>query len=330
MQLFTLGLSRLNPDGTPMVDGSGQPVPTYSEADVKELARILTGWTFGDGSTATIPTRLASENYRVPMEPVAAYHDAGAKTFLGGEFPAGQTAEQDLDQALDILFDHPNIAPFVSRQLIQQLVTSNPSPAYVASVAAVFRGSSGDLASVVSAILTHPEAALSAPASGKLSEPVLFAASIIRGLNAAVTDHPFLSDRTASMGQRVFFPPSVFSYFAPSYRVRGTGTPPLAGPEFQVLTSVTALERTNFIGSLLGGKFGTNVTVDYTPFTTLAGDPGALVDYCGAVFMGGRMSPEVRNEIIAAVSVTPSSNALERVRTALYLTLSIAQTQVDR
>ena len=167
------------------------------------------------------------------------------------------------------------------------------------------------------------------PTSGKLSEPVLYALSMVRGLNATVTDHPFLSDLTAEMGQRVFFPNSVFSYFSPGYRVRGTGTPPLGGPEFQGLTSVTVLERVNFAGRLLGNHFGEDVGVDYTPFTTRAVDVPALVDYVNLLFMGGRMSAEERNEIIAAVRVTPATNTLERARTALYLTIVAAQAQVD-
>jgi uncharacterized protein (DUF1800 family)/fibronectin type 3 domain-containing protein len=336
LQLFTLGVARLNPDGTPMLDASGMPIPAYTEADVAELARILTGWTFGDGDPATVPATLARENYGVPMEPVPAYHDPAAKVFLGQTFTAHQTASQDVDQALDILFNHPNVGPFISRQLIQQLVTSNPSPGYVAAVTAVFNnpGARGDLAAVVRAILLHPEASAPTATSGKLAEPVLFVVAPLRAMGATVTDHPFMSEYAEALGQKVFYPPSVFSYFSPGFRVRGTGIgngPPLGGPEFQVLTSVTAMERANYIGSLIAGYFGTNVTIDFTPFTTRAADPAALVDYCNLLFLGGRMSPEERAVIIAAVrGASTSGDAVERVRTALYLTLVIAQSQVDR
>ncbi len=329
LQLFTMGTARLNADGTPVLDAEA-PVPAYTEADVKALARLLTGWTFGDGDPSTKPRRLANENWKVPMEAVERYHDVTAKTFLGRDFAAGQTAQQDLDQALDAIFEHPNVAPFVSRQLIQQLVMSNPSSAYVADVASVFTSSGGNLRAVVRALLLHPEAERMTPSSGKLSEPVLYAASTLRALNASVTDHPFMSDRVALMGQNVFFPPSVFSYFSPGYRVRGTGTPPLGGPEFQILTTVTAFERVNFMASLLGGSFGTNVTVDYTPFRSLAANPAVLVDYCNLLFMGGAMSPEERAEIIAAVGASPATSPNERTRTALFLTLVSAQGQVDR
>ena len=143
------------------------------------------------------------------MEAVARFHDVTAKTFLGRNFPANQTAQQDLDQALDLIFEHGNVAPFVSRQLIQQFVTSNPSPAYVADIAAVFSGAGatrGDLAAVVRAVLMHPEANTPSPTSGKLAEPVLFAVSMLRALNATVTDHPFLSNRVAEMGQNGLLP----------------------------------------------------------------------------------------------------------------------------
>lgn len=340
MQLFTLGIPTLNPDGTP-IQGAA---PAYTEQDVRELSRILTGWTFGDGNPATIPRGAGSESFTVPMEAVErrtrdgrpltpGYHDTGAKTFLGHVFPAGQSSLQDLDQALDILFNHPNLATFVSRQLIQQLVTSNPSPGYVRAIANVFVGTGGNLGAVVRAILLHDEASSATPTSGKLAEPVLFVVSMLRALNASVTDHPFMSNKTEAMGQKVFYPPSVFSYFSPGYRVRGTrgaSGAPLGGPEFQILTTVTALERANFVGDLLGGRYGTDVTIDYTPFTNLAVDPGALTDYCNLLLMGGRMSLEQRAEIVNAIKVTPPTSRRERVRTALYITLTAAQSQVDR
>jgi uncharacterized protein (DUF1800 family) len=321
-----------------MVDSAGNPLPTYTENDVKVLSRIFTGWVSGDGNPATIPTSAPSTpNWLVPMEPLASRHDVGDKGFfLGTPFPANVPAQQELDNALDVIFNHPNLAPFVSRQLIQQLVTSNPSPSYIASVAAVFEnnraGVRGDLAAVVRAILTHPSALSTTTMNGKLSEPVLFIASTMRAFNATVTTHPFMTDRSEAMGQRVFFPPSVFSYFSPGFRVQGTNNgsgAPLVGPEFQGLTSVTALERANFVADLLANRFSSEVTsIDYTPFTSRAGDPGALVDYCSLTFMGGRMSPEQRARIVSVLTLT--TNTTERVRTAIYLTLASAQAQVDR
>ncbi len=334
MQLFTLGVARLNPDGTPMLDGAGMPLPAYTEQDVAELARILTGWTFGDGNPATTPASLARENYAVPMEAVPALHDPAAKVFLGQTFQAHQSALQDVEQALDVLFNHPNVGPFVSRQLIQQLVTSNPSPSYVAAVAAVFNNPAarGDLRAVVRAILTHPEAGVVTRTSGKLAEPVLFVVATLRALGATATDYPFMSVYAEIMGQRVFYPPSVFSYYSPGFRVRGTNVgsaPPLGGPEFMLLTSVTALERANYVGALLAGRFGTDVAFDLSAFNALAADPGALVDYCNLVLLGGRMAPAERNEIVEAVRASSTTVSTERVRTAIYLTLVIASSQVD-
>ena len=333
MQLFTLGIPKLNIDGTPILDGTGKQIPAYTEADVKALARIFTGWTLADGSSID-PGNSINPAYLLPMVPNEGYHDTTAKTFLGQPFPAGQSANTDVDHALDILFNNPNVGPFVSRQLIQMLVTSNPSATYIAAVAGVFNdnghGVRGDLAAVVRAILTNPEAGAQTDSSGKLREPALFILSLVRALNAAVTDHPFMTDKSEAMGQKIFFPPSVFSYFSPGYRIRGTT---IGGPEFQGLTTVTALERANFIAALLAGYFGDAALVDLTPFTSRADSPAGLVDYCSLLFMGGRMSIEQRTEIINAVKAvalgTPDS-PLERAYTALYLTLVAAQGQIDR
>jgi hypothetical protein len=158
-------------------------------------------------------------------------------------------------------------------------------------------------------------------------EPILFLVSQLRTLNATVADHPFITDNSTEMGQRVLYSPSVFNYYSPTYRIRGTT---LFGPEFQIHTSVTTLARANFVGRLISGGFGGDVTIDYQPFTSRAANPGDLVDYIGLLFMGGNMSPEMRNEIVRAVSVTPASNTTERVRTALYLVLTAAQYQVER
>jgi uncharacterized protein (DUF1800 family) len=340
LQLFTMGLVKLNPNGTPVLDANGVPEPSYTEADVKALAKIFTGWTYGDGNAGTIPGGLAGQNFLFPMEPVLGtrnFHDTTAKTLFSGDlqadFPAGVAAQPELDRALDVVFNHPNVGPFVARQLIQQLVTSNPSAAYIQDIATVFgapgSANRGDLAAVVRAILTHPEAGVMTNTSGKLSEPVIYAVSMVRALNATVTDHPFLSDLTAQMGQRVFFPPSVFSYFSPGFRVQGTGPPTLVGPEFQPLTSVTSTERVNFAGRLLGNQFGADVTVDYTPFTSRAANAADLVDHINLVFMGGRMSAAQRAFVIDKTDDTPATLPLERARTALYLTITAAQAQVD-
>ncbi len=325
LQLFTTGIPRLNPDGSPAGGDN------YTEEDVKELSRIFTGWTFGDGNLATVPTAAGRENYKVPMEPVAAFHDTGAKTFLGANFPPGQSARQDMNQALDVIFNHPSVGPYICRQLIQRLVTSNPSPAYLSSVVAVFNnnggGVRGDLRAVVRAILLHPEAELGTATAGKLSEPTIFMVSILRALNASVVDHPFVTDIGAEMGQKVFYSPSVFNYYSPFFRVRGTN---LFGPEFQIFTSTTSLAKVNFVGRLISGGFGSDVAIDYSPFTNIAADAAGLVDFANTQLLGGLMSPQQRQTIINAVAATPASNPTERVRTCLYLILASAQFQVER
>ena len=326
LQLFTTGIPRLNQNGTPAAGAA------YTEDDVKDLARAFTGWTYGDGDPNTIPTGDAREDYTVPMEPVARFHDTGIKTFLGSTLPANQTARKDLDDALDIVFNHPNLGPFVARHFIQTMVTSNPSPQFISDVAAAFNnngsGVRGDLRAVVRTMLLHPEANLGTNPQGKLMEPALFISSMFRSLNATVADHPVLTDYSEEMGQKVLYPPSVFSYFSPGFRVRGLGG--LMGPEYQILTSVTSLSRTNFIGRVLNGSFGTDVTIDYTEFRNRAANAADLVDYANTLFLGGQLSPEMRTEIINAVQVTPATNVTERVRTALYLILASAQYQVDR
>ncbi len=289
--MFALGLTRLNRDGTPQTGPHGEVLAAYTEEDVKELTRMLTGWTFGDGNPNVAPTSLTDDNDTVPMEPVERFHDNGAKRLLGVDVAAGQTARQDLKQALDIVFAQPSLPPFVCRQLIQRLVTSNPSPGYLADVVGVFEnngaGIRGDLRAVVQAILTHAEANLGAADRGKLMEPALFIVSQLRTLDATVADHPFMSDLAAEMGQRVLYPPSVFSYYSPFFRVRGT---PLFGPEYQIHTSVSALVRINFVGKLVSGGFGDDVRIDWTPYRSIAADAAALVDLINLRFLGGMMT----------------------------------------
>ncbi|MBY0373680.1 MAG: DUF1800 domain-containing protein, partial [Bryobacteraceae bacterium] len=320
--------------GIPNLNQNGTPAPgfAYTEEDIKGLSRALTGWTYGDGDLNTVPTGDAREDYTVPMEPVQRFHDTGEKVFLGGTIPPGQTARKDLDDALDIVFRHPNLGPFVARHFIQTMVTSNPSPQFISDIAAVFNnngsGVRGDLQAIVRAMLLHPEANLGPNPQGKLMEPALFISSMFRTLNAQVADHPVLTDYSEEMGQKVLYPPSVFSYFSPGFRIRGLGG--LMGPEYQILTSVTSLSRTNFAGRVISGAFGGDVTIDYTEFRNRANDAAALVDYCNTLFLGGQMSLQLRTEIINAVQVTPATNPTERVRTALYLILASAQYQVDR
>lgn len=320
MQLFTIGLVQLNEDGTPVLV-NGVPQATYDQSSIADMARVLSGWTYGDNKS-TNPKSQNPPFYTGPMKPVESLHDTGQKTVLGQVFPAGQTAEQDLDQAINLLFNHPNIAPFLVRELIQRLVTSNPSPQYIHDVVQVFKdngqGVRGDLQAVIKAILLHPEAS----AGVKFSEPALFLTTFCHNICTNITDDPFMSDFSQSMSQQIWFAPSVFNYFSPNFKANG-----IFAPELQIWSTATALTRANWVASLVSGGFGGPVTLDFSAFTPVAPDPNALLDTVDSLVMGGTMSPQMRQSILTAVQATKDPN--ERIRTALYLVGASMQYQVE-
>ena len=245
MQLFSIGVLKLNPDGTPVKDAQGRFVETYSQRDVEELARVLTGWTYDP-----IPTNRPKDNFgnwSKPMVPSTwpPERDSGAKVVLGHKFPAGQGASEDLDDAVDLLNTHPNAAPFVSIRLIQNLVKSDPSPAYVKRVADVFRdngaGVIGDLKAVARAILLDPEArrgdnpALLGASDGKFREPFLHHTAFVRGLGCQRNfTNPDGTGYRFGWGQEPFRPQSVFGFYAPTDRAPGSN---LLAPEQKLITS---------------------------------------------------------------------------------------------
>src|SRR5580700_3499070 len=215
MQLFTLGLTQLNPNGTPLLDQNKNPIPTYDQAVVTNMAKVLTGWTYPTAPGARQKNNNP-EYYFGQMFAVESEHDTTAKTiFANITIPAGQTAEQDLESLLDAFMAQPSMAPFVSQQLIQHLVTSNPSPQYIARVSSVFEndgnGVTGNLQAVIKAILTDPEAragdnptAAISPTFGHLREPVLFMPNILRGLNATLTSNSAVYHDTSELGENLF------------------------------------------------------------------------------------------------------------------------------
>src|SRR5580658_5870814 len=254
LQLFSIGLIELNPDGTPQLDTSGAPIPTFESATIEGFASVFTGWTYPPLSGATSQWTNPI-NFDGTMVSFPNHHQSGTKALLNGyTVPAGQTPLQDLTNALDNIFNHPNVGPFISKQLIQHLVTSNPSPAYVARIAAVFanngQGVRGDLSAVVRAILTDTEARGAAPATnlfGHLREPALFITSTLRSLGGQ-SDGVFLSEASAAMGQPIFSPETVFSFYPPSYQIPGTQT---TAPEFGIQNAATALARANFVNTVI-------------------------------------------------------------------------------
>jgi hypothetical protein len=273
-------------------------------------------------------------------------HDTGAKTLLNGYVAqGGQTADKDLNDAVDNIFNDPNIGPFISKQLIQHLVTSNPSPAYVARITSVFdgsQGSRGDLQAVVRAILLDPEArgdAKTDPEYGRLRNPVQLLLGILRAFHAGSADlagqsDGYLNPQAVAMGMDVFRPPSVFSYYSPSTVVPGSGG--LRGPEFGLLSTSTALQRDNAMNTLVFSHIAVSANapngtaIDLRPLQPLAATPAQLVDSLDALLLHGTMSPGMRQSIVDAVKAVAATNAHKRVQTAVYLVATSSQYQVER
>jgi uncharacterized protein (DUF1800 family) len=338
MQLFTLGLSQLNADGTQKLDGSGNPIPTYTQSDVMALGRSLTGWTYPTMPGATLLKHNPSF-YGGPMVPFETNHDSGAKTVLGQPVAAGQSAEQELDSVLTIIFNHPNIGPFVCRQLIEKLVTSNPSPAYVARVTAAFTsgkfqtygsGKRGDMQAVAAAILLDAEArrgdseTTTVTTDGKLREPVVMMLSLARAFHA-VTDGTGFTGQGGSMSQSLFNSGSVFNFFPPQSLIPGTT---LNGPEFAIFNTSTSLNRVNFINTFVYGKLSNTTTVDFTPVIN-AGTPQQMVAWLNNLFLHGTMSSQMNSSILTAVGAVSSTDKTNQAKTAIYLVTSSSQYQVQ-
>ena len=355
MQLFSIGLQELNIDGTPKLDANGNAIETYNNADVMAMAKVFTGWSwaFADNELTEAKFRWSSPDAsstganRIDLLPMKAYpgqHSAAAKPLFAGKpwavsIAAGGTAQADLKQALDALFNHPNVAPFIGRQLIQRLVTSQPSAAYVARVAAVFNnnGSSvrGDLGAVVRAVLLDAEARNTPPAGfGKLREPVLRVAHWLRALDAkSASGQYMMAWELDSSGQRALHAPSVFNYFRPGYVPPNTGfaTAKATAPEFQIVNESTVAAWINSAEAMAGNGLGwtgvaNDVAVDHAALGAMAdsGNVGALADHLNLLLLGGRMSASLRQAILDTTStVSPGSTAAAyRARAAVFLTLA--------
>jgi uncharacterized protein (DUF1800 family) len=371
LQLFSIGVNELNIDGTPKLDAQGMPIPSYSQTTVNEFTKVFTGWNLDP-----ILIGPGINNWRDPMKPrTGTQHDGSAKTLLNnvalpacGNNPA--CAQTDLTAGLDNIFNHANVGPFVGRQLIQHLVTSNPSPAYVARVARVFNNdcdalypqgclnTRGNLKAVVQAILLDPEArgdVKTAASYGKLREPAQYIISVLRALNVKSADKTTTSDGvlgsrstpvdfTGSLDQPIFQPTTVFSYYQPEYEVPGTK---ILGPAFGILSTSTTLRRANNINTLIYTGVPANLTsptafspdrpkgtsVDLSNLEALASTPDAIADQLNALMLHGTMSTAVRNSITTAMNAIPTSDvnfARKRAQVAAYLVATSSQYDVQR
>jgi uncharacterized protein (DUF1800 family) len=339
MQLFSLGLVLLNQDGTPQLDSSGNTIPTYTEAQVQAFARAYTGWTYGvtgGGTPAKYPNPTA--DYNDPMAAVESEHDTTSKILLNGTvLSAGGTAEQDLKGALDNIFAHQNVGPFVCTQLIQHLVTSTPSAGYVKRVAAVFAndgtGIRGNMQAVIRAILTDTEArAGDTNASydgGHLREPILFLTAMLRAFPYTNTDPnsswDSLSNYSNNLSERPYRANSVFNFFPPSYVIPGTT---LNAPEFGNENSATVVLRLTLADAIANNKIS-GFSVDFSNTSALgvmAANPSTLVNYLSMLLMHSQMPANMNTTIVNAI--TPLTSNAQRVRVAIYLIISSSQYKI--
>lgn len=339
LQLFSIGLYQLNQDGSVQTDSTGRPLPSYDEDVIKGFARVFTGWTYPPQPGA-ISRRYNPAYYTGRMVVDPTNHDTGSKSLLNGTVVAGgQTPDQDLADAIHLIFTHPNVGPFIGKQLIQKLVTSNPSPAYVSRVAAAFadngQGVRGDMKAVIRAILLDPEARggmKQDPVYGHLKEPVLFISHLMRALGGS-SDGVFLRTRAAGMQQNVMMAPSVFNFYPPDYMLQSG----LLAPEFGIHDANAAFACANFVYQLVYGNGAaadptvagsTGTRLDLTPFTALASNPATLVDRLDVLLTHGTLSPSARTAIINAVAALSSSS--DRAKLAIYLLGTSSQFQVEQ
>ncbi len=342
LQLFSIGLNRLNQDGTLQRDGQGNPVPTFTQDVVKDFAHVFTGWTFAHDGSANF--YYANENWRDPMRGIAAHHSTKAKTLLNGlVLPANQTMQEDLRQALDNIFTHPNVGPFIARQLIQRLVTSNPSASYVARVAGVFAnngaGVRGDLYATVRAILLDPEArsvpTARGPTYGHLKEPMIRFVQVLRAFEARAASGRYRITRLEdTLGQAPFRSPSVFNFFSPNYRKPGTlASLGLYSPEFQIQAEQWVIAYSNTLRRVVSDGYGYDtdrLMLNLTPQIGLATNPPALVDHLNTLLFSGMMSAELHNIIVEAVESLPIDEPAARAQLAVSLAVTSAEFVVQK
>jgi uncharacterized protein (DUF1800 family) len=341
MQLFTIGLVQLNPDGSQKLS-AGQPQETYTLDDITGLARVFTGWNYdlagGDTNTPDFKKR--------PMTLTASRHESGAKTFLGTTIAAGTDGAASMTQALDAIFAHANVAPFISRQLIQRLVCSNPSPAYIARISAVFNndgsGAKGNLKAVVRAILLDDEArgaaGLADPAFGKLREPVLRFAAWARAFNASSPSGAWAIGNTSDPGTRLGQSPvrsgSVFNFFRPGYVPPNSaiGSAGMVAPELQITNESTVVGYVNYMQTAVSKGIG-DVKADYSTLMPMADTAQTLIDELNLLLAAGQLSAATLATIKGGLDTMPSGTdaaRLNRIYAALTLVLAAPEFLVQK
>ncbi|MGB9148792.1 MAG: DUF1800 domain-containing protein [Burkholderiales bacterium] len=361
LQLFSIGQVKLNTDGSAVME-NGATVPSYDQDQVEAFAHVFTGWTYPPlpGQTA----KFYSPAYYVgDMVAIATKHDTGAKTLLNGvTLPANQTPEKDLNDAIDNIFNHPNVGPFVGKRLIQHLVTSNPTPEYISRVSAVFnnngQGVRGDMKAVIRAILLDTEARGDVKTDaryGHLKEPALYAMNILRALNAK-SDGVVMRYFTQIMGQDIFVPSSVFNYYPPDHVLAAEK---IGAPEFAIQNTSTAMNRINIATTLIFNRpayydttlkkyvnpFPDTVTgiyrdeavngsigslIDWAPWQAIAADTNAMLEKINTLMFHGAMSGAMKDSIARAVNAVAVDDPLLRARTAVFLAVTSSQYQVER
>ncbi len=331
MQLFSIGLVQLNMDGSPKLDAAGKTIPTYTQADVRQVALALTGWTYPTAPGAQ-PSSNNWENFSAPqMEARPANHDTTQKTLPNGVvLPAGQTVQQDMDGVIDMVFNHPNTAPFLATRMIRAMVTSNPTPGYIQRVAQVFAdngaGVRGDMKAVVRAILTDAEARndTATPNGGRLKDPLYQYISFVRLMGGTLTAANQIAYIFGPMGQEISTPHSVFGYYSPMYRI--PSKPAMFGPEFQIYSPNESVLLANEIYQVLRSPNG-DPSANLGPFTAAAGDINQLLDLINQRLFHGRMLPDLRAALLKATQASYDNN--QRVETALYLSILSGQFAVQ-
>jgi uncharacterized protein (DUF1800 family) len=343
MQLFSIGLYRLNLDGSLTLDAGGFPIGTYGQDAILGTAAVCTGWTYHQTTTPYVFNPPFPFDWRNPMVNVPARHSTDAKRILDGVMlPADQSGELDLKTTLDTVFKHPNVGPFICRQLIQRLVTGNPSPGYLYRVASVFnnngQGVRGDLQAVVRAILMDYDARGSAKTTqgaGHMREPVIRLTNLLRAFNASSPDGKFsIRNANANLGQEAMHSPTVFNFFTPDYSAPGEiAEAGLKSPEFEITNETTVVTVANFLRTGINGGLGPStarVTLNLSNEIAMAPNPAQLVDHLNTLLMAGGMSSEMRIILINAVTQVPANNPTERARTAIYLVINSPEFTVDK